>query len=93
MLLPNGRWMAYTSDESGEFRVYVPRAPSSGGKMQISTGQAGGPSWKANGRELYYVTFDNQLTAVDIDARGDAPIVGIPRPLFKVPFRQYPCYE
>ncbi len=85
---PDGRWMAYQSNESGEFRVYVQRVPPSGGQWQISTGDGTMPRWRADGRELYYVTPDDQLMVVDIDATGDVPIVGIPQPLFQVPFRR-----
>ena len=88
---PDGRWMAYRSDESGEDRVYVRRVPPSDGQWLISTSQGSFPRWKADGRELYYVTDGTQLMAVDIDAAGDAPIIGIPRPLFQVPFRQTPA--
>ena len=76
----------YTSDESGETRVYVQRVPPSGGQWQVSTGERA-IRWRADGRELYYVTSDNRLMAVDIEAAGDTPIVGIPQPLFQVPFR------
>ena len=73
---PDERWMAYQSNESGEFRVYVQRVPPSGGQWQISTGEGHNPRWKADGRELYYITLDDQLMVVDIDATGDVPIVG-----------------
>ena len=89
LLSPDGRWMAYYSDESGEYRVYVQRVPPAG-PVQISTGDGRMPRWKADGRELYYVTADNHVMAVDIDATGDAPILGIPHPLFELPFRLTP---
>ena len=85
---PDGRWMAYQSDESGEARVYVQRVPPSGGQWQVSTGAGAMPRWRTDGRELYYVTSDNHLMAVAIEAAGDTPIVGIPQQLFQVPFGQ-----
>jgi Tol biopolymer transport system component len=91
VISPDGRWMAYWSDESIEPRVYVRSVPPSGGQWQISTAAGFAPQWSADGSELYWLTQDNDLMAVDIDVSGDAPIVvGTPQPLFEVPFRQTP---
>ncbi|HSC78148.1 MAG TPA: protein kinase [Candidatus Acidoferrales bacterium] len=54
VLSPDGRWMAYLSDESGRPEVYVQAFPRPGGKWQVSTGGGGEPVWARNGRELYY---------------------------------------
>lgn len=53
---PDGRWIAYTSDESGQFEVYVQPWPPTGGKWQVSTTAGGNeePVWSRNGRELFY---------------------------------------
>ncbi len=91
VISPDGHWMAYWSDESVEFRVYVRTVPPSGGQWQISTAAGFAPRWSADGRELYWTTENNQLMAVDIDVTGDAPIViGTPQQLFEAPFRQTP---
>jgi Tol biopolymer transport system component len=59
MLSPDGRWLAYASDESGQAEVYVRPFPNtSSGKWQISTDGGIDPIWSANGRELYYRSFD-----------------------------------
>ena len=91
VISPDGRWMAYNSDESGEFRVYVQSVPPTGGQWQISTAGGQAPRWRADGQELYWVTPDSQqVMAVDIDVTGDTPIPGIPHQLFEVPLRQTP---
>ncbi len=88
VISPDGRWMAYHSNESGEVQVYVQRVPRSGGLRQILTKGGRDARWRSDGRELYYVSLDLELMAVDIEAAGDALDVGIPHPLFQVPFKQ-----
>jgi len=91
VISPDGRWMAYRSNESGERRIYLQSFPSSGGQWPVSTAGGVMPRWSADGQELYWVTLDHQeLMAVDIDGSGDTPVVGIPHALFRVPFRQTP---
>jgi Tol biopolymer transport system component len=66
-LSPDGRWMAYTSDESGQYQIYVQSFPA-GGKWQVSTSGGIQPRWRRDGRELSYLTEDGQLMAVPIRA-------------------------
>jgi serine/threonine protein kinase len=85
---PDGRWLAYASDESGHFEVYVqPFAPGSSkpaaGKWQISQGGGRDPHWRGDGRELFYVAADRKMTAVDVKTSGDTFIPGTPKPLFE----------
>lgn len=54
MFSPDGRWIAYVSDESGRDEVYVRPYPGPGGKFQVSTNGGGEPVWNRNGRELFY---------------------------------------
>ena len=79
---PDGRWMAYNADDSGELQVYVQRVPPSGGKWQVSTTGGVFPRWRGDGRELYYVSLTNDLMAVDVKAEGDTLEVGSPQRLF-----------
>ena len=87
---PDGRWLAYISDESGGNEVYVIPYPDAGKRYQISSGGGGGPVWSANGRELYYHrpkerTRGNELLlvfAVDIQTEPEFR-PGIPRELFE----------
>jgi len=83
---PDGRWMAYTSDESGSYEVYVRPFPASGGKWRVSTQGGSDPKWSPDGRELYYISLDKNLMAVPI-SMGAGFESGVPKALFqaKVP--------
>jgi eukaryotic-like serine/threonine-protein kinase len=63
---PNGRWLAYASDETSRYEVYVQRFPGGGGKRQISTGGAIAPTWRADGRELFFHALDGKLMTVSV---------------------------
>ncbi len=65
VLSPNGKWLAYSSDESGRLEVYVTAFPGPGGKWQVSNGGGGSPSWSADGKQLYY-TIGDKLMVVAI---------------------------
>jgi serine/threonine protein kinase len=80
---PNGRWVAYYSDESGRVEVYVQSFPPSGGRWQVSTAGGAYPQWRRDGKELFYLA-DDKLMAVDV--KTDAPVFekAIPKPLFSV---------
>jgi Tol biopolymer transport system component len=69
---PDGRWLAYTSNESGSFEVYVRPFPGPGGKWQVSTGGGGFPKWSRNGKELFYRTTDSKIMVVTYTASGDS---------------------
>jgi len=78
---PDGQWLAYVSDESGRFEIYVQPYPGPGGKWQISTEGGTEPAWNPNGRELFYRS-GNKMMAVDI-TNQPAFAVGRPRLLFE----------
>jgi Tol biopolymer transport system component/tRNA A-37 threonylcarbamoyl transferase component Bud32 len=61
VLSPNGKWLAYTSDESGRGEVYVTAFPGPGGKWQVSNGGGTSPSWSADGKQLYYAIADKLM--------------------------------
>src|SRR5579871_6738527 len=69
---PNGRWMAYSSDESGQPEIYVRPFPGPGGKWQISAGGGSVPVWSHNGRELFYATLENRIMVTEYIAQGDS---------------------
>ena len=69
---PDGRWLAYASNESGTYEVYVRPFPGPGGKWQISTGAGLSPKWSRNGKELFYRTADSKITVVTYTASGDS---------------------
>ncbi len=81
---PDGRWVAYTPDESGQPEVYVAAFPGPGGKWQVSTQGGAFPRWRGDGRELFYIGADNNLTTTAVDARGAAVTLGETRTLFRV---------
>jgi Tol biopolymer transport system component len=65
VLSPNGKWLAYQSDESGRYEVYVTAFPAPEGKYQVSNGGGASPSWSADGKRLYY-TIGDKLMVVPI---------------------------
>ncbi|HZI95476.1 MAG TPA: protein kinase [Patescibacteria group bacterium] len=84
---PDGHWIVFASDESGRSEVYVQTFPSPGGKFQISTEGGDQPSWKRDGREIYYISQDNKLTAVTVNP-GSSFEAGTPKVLFnaRIPY-------
>jgi Tol biopolymer transport system component len=81
---PDGRWLAYVSSESGPTEVYVAAYPGPGGKWQVSSGGGTMPVWRADGRELYYLTDDDDLMAVPVETEGTFRN-GTPVKLFTAP--------
>lgn len=69
-LSPDGKWMAYMSNESGRPEVYVQPYPPTGAKWQISKGGGLQPQWRGDGRELFYLTPSRRLVAVSLAAGG-----------------------
>ena len=80
----DNRWLAYLSDETGSPQIYVQPFPSGGHKVQISTRGGYQPKWNPSGNELFYVSPDSKLIAVDVRAGADIE-VGVPRELFSLP--------
>ncbi len=78
---PDGRWLAYVSEESGRYEIYVRTYPGPGGKWQISTEGGAEPAWNPNGRELFY-RRGNKMMAADI-APQPSFAAGKPRVLFE----------
>lgn len=78
---PDGRWLAYVSDESGRNEVYVQPYPGPGGRWLASTAGGTDPVWSPDGREMYYLQGD-QMMAVPF-VTTPAPSPGVPRRLFE----------
>ena len=69
---PDGRWIAYQSNEGGgDYEIYVRSFPGPGGKWQVSNGGGEFPTWSRNGRELFYRTTDSRIMVVPYTADGD----------------------
>jgi serine/threonine-protein kinase len=83
---PDGRWLAYSSNESGRLEVYVRPFPSGGGRWQVSDAGGGSPRWARSGKELFYRT-DDAVMVVSIDAHGDGLQTGKPQRVFSGAFR------
>jgi serine/threonine protein kinase len=81
-LSPDGRWITYTSDESGRPQVYVQGFPAPAGKWPISTEGGEDAQWRGDGKELFYLSFDRKLTAVGLKL-GPTFQAGVPRALFQ----------
>jgi serine/threonine-protein kinase len=77
---PDGRWMAYTSDESGSFEVYVRPFPetTAGGKWQISSGGGQVPVWSRNGKRLFFETLDNRIAVAAYAVKGETFLASKP---------------
>jgi serine/threonine-protein kinase len=86
---PDGRWLAYISDESGRYEVYVQPYPGPGGKWQISTEGGTEPTWNPNGRELFFRNGDKMMT-VNIAAQSGFS-ASKPRMLFEGPYVPSPA--
>jgi Tol biopolymer transport system component len=82
---PSPRWVAFESNESGQFEVYVAAFPEPRNKVRISRSGGQYPDWGTNGRELFYVAPGNKLMAVDLKLAPDSVEPSAPRELFVLP--------
>jgi Tol biopolymer transport system component len=78
---PDGRWVAYHSEESGRSEIYVQPYPGPGSRVQISTEGGFQPTWARNGRELFYRNGD-KMTVVSVQTQPDFK-AGTPKTLFE----------
>jgi Tol biopolymer transport system component len=81
----DGKWIAYRSPESGSEEIYVQGFPGQSSRWRISTSGGFEPSWRRDGKELYY-TIGNRLMVVDVQAGSGGFKYGLPRVLFEAPF-------
>lgn len=84
---PDSRWVAYSSDESGKFEVYVRPFPSGPGQWKVSTNGGRESRWSSDGKEIYYLvggSLDNTLMAATVRVgREGIPEIGTPQKLFE----------
>ncbi len=82
---PDGRWIAYQSNETGQAEIFVRPFPVRGGKWQLSVDGGQYPRWSRNGRELFYRSGEG-MYVVPVDIAGSSFVAGKPRLLFEGPF-------
>jgi Tol biopolymer transport system component len=80
---PDRRWVAYYSNESGRYEIYVRPFPGPGGEWQVSTAGGIHARWRRDGKELYYIAPDDRLMAVPIANQGATLEPGTPTALFQ----------
>jgi Tol biopolymer transport system component len=78
---PDGRWLAYISTESGRYEVYVEPFRRRGEKVRVSAGGGAQPKWRGDGKELFYLSLDGALMAVDVRSGATGLEVGMPTTL------------
>jgi|KBSMisStaDraftv2_1062788.scaffolds.fasta_scaffold06272_3 Tol biopolymer transport system component len=89
---PNGRWVAYSSTESGQAEVYVTPFPKSGSKWLVSRGGGFQARWRRDGKELFFMAPDSRLMAAEVNSDGrDFEVSGV-KPLFDVHFPYAPYH-
>jgi Tol biopolymer transport system component len=82
-LSPDGKWLAYDTDETGRLEVYLMPFRHGGGKWQLSTSGGGCSRWRADGKELFYMSLDNKLMSVEISEQASSVVIGKVQPLFQ----------
>jgi eukaryotic-like serine/threonine-protein kinase len=82
---PDGRWVAYASNESGRYEVYIDSFPNPRNKTRISTGGGDRPKWDPDGRHLFYVSSDGKLMSSILKPSGDSLEPSAARELFALP--------
>ncbi len=82
---PGGGWVAYISEESGQFEVYVDSFPTAGQKIRVSTNGGTAPVWRRDGKELYYLAPDRGFMAVPVSVESGTLRAAPPIRLFEAP--------
>ncbi len=93
---PDGRWIAYTSDESGQNEVYIGTSTAAGGRWQVSTSGGRGPRWRQDGKELYFLSPEKNIMAATITVENSSITVSNIHMLFEAPhitMRILPSYD
>jgi len=78
---PDGKWVAYASNETGRWEIYVTSFPEAQGKWQVSTAGGEQPRWRGDGRELFYLSLDRKMMAAAVSGRASYE-GGVPVALF-----------
>jgi hypothetical protein len=81
---PDVHWLAYASSENGRNEVYVQAFPSTGRRWQVSRDGGRQPLWRADGKELFFVSDDRKFYAVDVSEKNGSFEFGVPKFLFEM---------
>jgi WD40-like Beta Propeller Repeat len=81
---PDGKWIAYQSNESGRPEIYLTPFPGPSDKRRVSSTGGSDARWRGDGSEIFYLAPGNKMTAVDVSVRGPTAEVGAMLPLFDV---------
>ena len=84
---PDGKWVAYSSNETGKWEIYVTSFPEAQGKWQISTAGGEQPRWRSDGKEVFFLSSDSKMMAVSVTS-GTKFDAGTPVALFQATPRQ-----
>jgi serine/threonine protein kinase len=84
---PDGKWIAYQSNESGRFEIYVQPFPGPGGKFQISSNGGAQPRWSRNGKEIFYVSLESKMMAATLKVSPNAQSLESETPEILFPVR------
>ncbi|MGC1105642.1 MAG: protein kinase [Candidatus Acidiferrales bacterium] len=84
---PDGKWVAYASNESGDWEIYVTSFPGAAGKWQVSRGGGTEPRWRGDGKEIFYIGPKATMTAVPVSTVGGTFSSGNPASLFQTQLR------
>jgi serine/threonine protein kinase len=92
---PDGKWMAYQSNESGRWEIYITAFPGGGAKWQVSGVGGASAKWRKDSKEIFYLDLSDNLVAVDVNASGSSVQLGTPHTLFQAigVQREYGPYE
>jgi len=86
---PDGKWVAYTSDESDANEVYIRSFPAGGAKRRVSSKGGDWVRWRRDGREMFYIAADRKLMSVAVQPLSGSLDLGTPQVLFTIPFTLY----
>jgi serine/threonine protein kinase/Tol biopolymer transport system component len=80
---PDGKWLAYQTNETGRNEIYVTAFPGGGAKWQVSTNGGTAAHWRKDGKEMFFLDPTDSIVAVDANISGSAPQLGVPHALFQ----------
>lgn len=80
---PDGKWVAFESDDSGKSDIYIAPFPGPGGKRQVSASGGSQPKWRRDGMEIYFLAPDSKLLVAEVSGRGETLEIGQVRVLFQ----------